>query len=647
MKQETDLKKLERRAKALLLNKDVPPTKMEIVRSIMNNDAIMPKEQYRAIIELLISCPDKKVDLKRNDAPSKRKVEVRTPEIEREKGEVKKSYLPEESGRNIDALYRKYRMYRIFKKRYLIHANNRIGYGLKKRLIPTRRCIKVFEDLIKYQESVLSRLQPVLMDILKDESIQDATQFNYLRLFSRWMLDAPFMKVPPDKLKWMDRRSFEPEIRGYVIHFFSFLKMTVEKKESLLLLIENTLRAQEDLKKETVHDDDSDSKVREKEKKNLEREKIVHEYLLCLRSFLPAAIDSESAVERHLRHNYSIPSLGEFLKITLEALVFQREVAINDITGYYSIDAPAVSGDVWDYSPEFLKKIGKDAESRKAKAIEKLNDELEQYDSLFELLQMKEQGSSVLFSAFETQLRMTGKKQYDTSKIYEENFLAFLDGCANFFVNSFVQMLDGSVVVFEDGSRRRIEGSLFHQEYFERERIVISEIVSELFQMRTNSPRLAVSRNEMKYALNGTLKSMEQVGRVVKRMGSTFYTLGRELHALCEGHMRWAGAGSVLENDEDIRSPLPLRNSADDGYVSGRPLSFHDCIVRGFHRALPLSNVLIGREVIGKEPKKGILFHITAFCLQMAFQCGDEALLREFDNRTEILKKLGSIGQNT
>jgi len=48
-----DIKKLERRAKAMLLDKDIPPAKQDVVRSLLNNSEIAPWERYGAIISLI------------------------------------------------------------------------------------------------------------------------------------------------------------------------------------------------------------------------------------------------------------------------------------------------------------------------------------------------------------------------------------------------------------------------------------------------------------------------------------------------------------------------------------------------------------------------------------------------------------------
>ena len=50
----TDAKTIERRAKSMLLNKDIPKDKMDIIRTIMNNDNIPKDERYSSIIGLIM-----------------------------------------------------------------------------------------------------------------------------------------------------------------------------------------------------------------------------------------------------------------------------------------------------------------------------------------------------------------------------------------------------------------------------------------------------------------------------------------------------------------------------------------------------------------------------------------------------------------
>ena len=144
-----DIKKLERRAKAMLLDKDIPPAKMDVVRSLLNNSEIAPWERYGAIISLIQTCPDKprpKQRAERVEIKSSRAVR-RSPSSE-EAHEQRRAVVLEPGSIFVNLLYAKYRNLRLFKKRYLIHAPNRLGIGIRKRLIPSKRMLSVIGAVV-------------------------------------------------------------------------------------------------------------------------------------------------------------------------------------------------------------------------------------------------------------------------------------------------------------------------------------------------------------------------------------------------------------------------------------------------------------------------------------------------------------------
>ena len=57
---QNEIKTLERRAKAMLLSKDIPSGKMKVVRALLNNDSVEPAEKYGAIIDLIKEYPERK-----------------------------------------------------------------------------------------------------------------------------------------------------------------------------------------------------------------------------------------------------------------------------------------------------------------------------------------------------------------------------------------------------------------------------------------------------------------------------------------------------------------------------------------------------------------------------------------------------------
>ena len=154
---EKDTKRLERIAKSLLLRKKIPSSKMDIVRSLMRNDEILPEEKYTAIIDLIQSCPDKPVP-----PPRHKRVELREPqrgetieEATKTEEDAKRITIePIESSVYVHSLYRKYKKLKFFKKRYLKHAGNRFGFKFKKRLIPSKRLLKVLKEISSYQEEI-------------------------------------------------------------------------------------------------------------------------------------------------------------------------------------------------------------------------------------------------------------------------------------------------------------------------------------------------------------------------------------------------------------------------------------------------------------------------------------------------------------
>ena len=84
MTMKDDPKRVERRARAMLISKDIPTQKMDVVRSLMNNDSLETFEKYSAIIDLVQSCPEKKVKrydddhkVKTRQSENKKKTEPR------------------------------------------------------------------------------------------------------------------------------------------------------------------------------------------------------------------------------------------------------------------------------------------------------------------------------------------------------------------------------------------------------------------------------------------------------------------------------------------------------------------------------------------------------------------------------------------
>ncbi len=636
-----EIKKLERRAKTMLLDKDIPPAKMDIVRSLLNNTEIASWERYSTIISLIQSCPDRapvRQRTERVEVKPRRKIK-RTTTVE-EAPEQRRVVALEPGGAFVNALYGKYKNLRLFKKRYLVHAPNRLGIGIRKRLIPSRLLLAVLGSVIAAQEVILSRLSTLMQAMLEDPAVTEPIVFNYLRHFRDWMIAAPLVQYSYDLIKWMDRGTFEDELRLFVVPFFSFLKLPAETREMIILQIENRLRMTDDLRKEEAGENEPDSIRHAKEKRNLEREKQVYEYMMLLRSFLPGSVRSDSALSQQLRQKYGLQSYPQLLLALMEALVFRRGIDYRDLDAYYGIRPPVVSVIEWDYGIDAVKKAGKDPESRKRRHIDALKRQLAPYDELYALLKLTIDGRDLLRRAFEEQWRMVDRRQRDFENIHDEDFISFLDGCVNYFNNCFVPVIDGSIIRFEDVNRSPLEGVVFAPAVFAAELSGLAQVLGDMHSFKTNNPSLALGREEVRRIFQGKIPSMMHVERFVNGIGCLFFEIGNRMQAVYGMHRRWVSGGCVAEAME-LRGALG-REALAAGDDAVAPLPFHDCRISGFENSRALSKTLSGRYLVADAPG-GVIEQIAAFSYQLAYECQNENIQGELSRRKELMAEIQEL----
>ena len=636
----SDIRRLERRAKSMLMDKEIPQPKMELVRSLLTNQDLLPGERYSAIISLIQSCPNKKAPRPQNariEVPGRKSQRAQDVEIPAEP----KHPGPEMSSAFIGHLQWKYRDLKLFKKRYLIHANNRLGIGFKKRLIPTKRCMKVFREMVAFQEEVLSSLSAVMLAILKDETIQDPVDFNYLRLIRRWMLETPLVEYQYDTIKWLDRNAFESELKNFVLPFFAFQKVSIERREHILQTIETMLRTLPDYKKEEINEKDPEQVRREKEKLNLAREKRVYDYMVLMRSFLPSKVDEDNKINVLLRNRYDIPTYAEFLRMVMEVLVFWCDMDYRDLERYYEIETPVVRTGDWDYSLSELKKYGKDPESRKRRKVDLLKERLNGYDALLEYLKLKQQGHDLLVRAYEEQWKTGSRRLIDIEEIKDNDFIKFLDGCLNFYNNSYLRLLDGSLIYLDDPVRNPIDGSFFSPEYFSSDTAKLKEILTDFYRFRSDNPITVLSREEVKRICRGQIKSMGHVETLLRSIGAYFYTIAKEVHWLLDLHTTWCGLGAAARDPELLRIPLSERPSFETEAI-GRPFPFFDCKINGFQRPSPLDKGLVGRALVDNM-ENGVFPFLVGFCYQLAWECMHFELLEDLEERKKIIRELREL----
>ncbi len=640
MTDEKDIKKTERKAKNLLLSKDIPPEKMDIVRSLIKNPSISQEEKYSAVIQLIQSCPDKPVSGPRVTSIELRQNRTSGRTRTDEQKKIPPAVEPSLSGIYIGDIEKKYKKLKFFKKRYLTRADNRLGWWFKKRLIPTKKLLKVLREVNEIQYRLMSSLDPVLIEILKDDSIQDASGFNYLVLFKKIVPAVPLSRYDYEAVRWMERPDFERDIKDYASALLSFRMLQAEIKEMLIALVDGRLRGMEGFIKTPPGEKDDDRTRTEKEKRNLAIERNIYNYILDLRAFLSAGDSGESPLSNLLKSKYGLPSLTALIHIISEGLVFHRELSLDEMASYYEASPPVVASENFNYSREVLKKYGRDEQSRKNRIIDELKSDLTAYEEIFTLLKHEISGQNFLLKCHDDQWKIADRRRGDSSETYQSDFVSFIDSLINYFNNSLARILDGSVIVFEDPDGSDIEGRIFTGSYFERELAVIEDLTREFYYFRNNNPNLMVPYEEMQRIFKGQIKSMAHVNSFMKKIGSTFYSLGESFHKLYSRHRLWAQTGLKPGDTPVTRTPLGRTDREEPPPADGRPLPYHDCRIRSFQGNSPLVKTLFGIPVIKRDFTGGIIIMIMAFCYQLALECGDESIQGDLEYRKKLLSTL-------
>jgi len=610
----------------------------------MNNRRLDQVEKYRAIIELIQTCPDKSVTIiEEEPVPA----EPATPKKKagRAKGvgqSVSAADLsaPTETSYYIDTLRAKYRSLNLFKRRWLVHRNNKWGIGLRKRLVPTKHFLKVIGFIGAQQTSIIGRLTEAMMEILRDPDADDPVVFNHLRLVRRWLVEIPLTRLRYESIKWMERPQFDRELRGWVIPFFSFLRMDSDLRERIMTEVERRIRAMEDLRKEEYVEGEPDAYRREKDKRNLEREKQVYEIMMILRSFLPIDPAQDCLLSRRLRERFGVDSLYEFMMAAEEALAFQRPLRREELEAYYGIQPPTVSATAWDYSEDYLVKIGKDPESLSRKNREVIRKQLEPYETVAFLLTVTEGGRSLLFAAAEDLWRYVDRKHYDPKSVYNENFIAFLDALLRYFKLAFFPLIDGSPILFRDMARQEHHGAIFSFSVMQVVCERFSRSLDDLHFFRTGNPTIFVSKDDVAQILAGRGGPLAHLQGMIRSAGESFYYITKALQIPYEMHRRWATGRSGPAADSLIRRPLTEEDLADAG--GSRPIPYYDCVVKDLGSDHPLAKDLSGRRLIEDSLRDGLYVRMMAMACQAANECRDEHLRAEMDERKAILAKLES-----
>lgn len=637
-------KKLERRARSLLMTKQISASKMGLIRSLRANSGLNADDRNRTIIGLLQSCPDRaELQIKKN---IKSPLTAKAKEARSKNGREQISFSsgdhsPTETSFYIDYLKRKYRSLKLFKVRYGVKRKNRFNLGFRKRLIPTRKFMKVLGAIYSMQDTVLSRLPTVAMDILNDRDIDDPVCFNYLRLMRSWLAERP-LSAGYKSVKWMERANFEREFKEYLYTAFAIQKVSPEKKEEVLKIVESKLLLMPDLQKEKIFDADSDEDRRSKEKHNMDCDRQAMSYLALVKAFLFSENDEGSAVSAMLRSEFDINGYNKFLMMIIEVLIYQRPIALEDFIYKFEVRTAEVSSDEWNYSEEYLKKIGKDKTARRYKSQSPIREKLAFYDGIYALLRVHDGENELVPKCVGVQWNQIDKNKNNPEALFKDDFPVFLDGAVQFFNNTFLPLLDGSAILFKDELGRKITSKLFAKEIFSDELKTFRKILNDLHNFRTENPMLTVSRNEVVKIMRGQMVSMSHVERIIRGVGNFFYNTGSRLFPYYDRHRRWLSGENPEPASNLMRRPVAYTVPSEE-LTNAAPFPFYDCVIEAFDRPAPLSGALENKKLIGGIPGEGVIGYVLAYCYQTANMCLNAELSDDMAKREQIVKRLKEI----
>ncbi|MBP8081567.1 MAG: hypothetical protein KAZ87_00045 [Spirochaetes bacterium] len=631
-----DTKRLERRAKYMLLSKDIPSAKMDVVKSLLSNDRLLPEEKYGAVIDLVKNCPDKKTETEGRKIEPAPKITV--------KRKSAPSFVPVLSGQAsssvfIDELFAKYHHLNVFKKKYLMHSGNWLSLTIKKRLVPSKKFFRILSEINAHQEKILPRIVSVCDMIVADEQITDPLIFNYLRTLSSWLSLSPMSSLDYGKAKWHDAPTFENEFRQYLFYAFSFNLLSLDTKEKIILSFETKLREMKDLAKETVMPEDSDSTRNGKESRNLKKEKIIFDCMLTIRSFIPTVTEAKGSLDKILENKYGFSSLCSFLSVCFECLIFRRPVTENEIISYYSITPVQSKSDSWNCSAETLKKHGKDEESIKQKKIQSIRTELKHLDEIVEMIGMKFEGSDILFSSFEEQWKIINKRRIDTLSVKNDDYMTFITELLHFFEKAFLPFLDGSIMTFSYG-KNRVESSIFTKNSFERRMSVYTDILKDLNTYKINVPNEKISKEEARKIINGSIKTMDHISSFFSRISAIFFSFAFDLHLLLNVHEKTSSESNATI---DIRQPVNIRDITD---YSAALIPFYDSVFIASENMHPALKMNSGKAVFTDSGREGLFKLILSFCYQISYELSSEELLKELEKRRELRNEIKLLGGN-
>ena len=535
----------------------------------------------------------------------------------------------------------RYKILKIFKKRFLVKRNNKFGIGFRKRIIPTKKLLEINRYILEFQQKITDRIPDILEIILNDEKNEDPIVHNFLKVIRKWLLEFPLAVENFYDVKWYERKNFERVYKSYLINYFSFSMLDFEISEKILVCVEDSLRKLPDLQKQDILKEDSEFAKASKENTNIDIEKYIYEFLMILRSFLSDNQKEKTYLSEHLKKKYkNLDSLFQYIYITSEALIFQKAFTIKELVNYFEVKPAVVNAHAWDMSKQQLKKYGKDPETIKQKKIENLKQKIFPYRLIKKMLNVEITGKNLLDIGVVEQWRlMDFNKKNNPEEVYSDNYLYFLDTALNYFKNLFYPILKGSEIIFKNKDNNEITGKIFDLETFSKI-ANFEKIMNEFHYFKTNNPILTVTRKEILSIYSGQLKTMINLHTLLNSISSFFYQLGHELLVYYAAHVLWF---KEMKKDKKLKE-LKVEKTYEvlgEGELENSPFPYYNYLFIDYVvESSKLSKSISGRKVIGENLYSGVIFHMISFCFQLSKDCFNENLNIDIRKEKEMLRSI-------
>lgn len=605
-----------------MVNREIPADKMEVVRSLMNNRTLQPEDRFKAIIELVQDCPERPPlrnfeMIEEKKRPGNKRKPSESGNEQPQKNQT--AFGPTETSYYVDDLFRRYKNAGLVKKRYLVQRRNRIGFWFRKRLIPSKKLLKLLKMINSLQNELINGLNRIMHELLDDQSVLEPELYNYFKQYKEFISGLTLSGYSYDAVKWMEREHFEKELRGFIKGIFILQALSLDEKQSILSGLETRLYS----------DNEAYSGRREYIPDPMR-------FFDVFKSFMPLTLTEETFLSRKLKGEYGL-NFFELIMMMIESFAFQRPVSREELIVYYSIQPPFVDTEKWDCSEEMLKRAGKDRESQLRKEKEELLSQLKSFESFNRAANYTLHEGSVLFTAASEQWKYVDKKNYDPLTVYEENFLNFFASILNYFNTVYVYFLTGNELVVKSPDGDLFRSPVFKPGWFSPMNAEFNALLNDLHLFRTNNPSLTLSRKEVRSIASGRIPSMSHVDQMIRRFGDFFANLGDELKN---------GIDSAEAAVSDNTSGKNRLDSPESGLINDTPFTdtAFSCIIENIEPGNSLFNRFKGLRVISSTAAlPGLMDEITAFCYQFSIESQNDKILSLINEQKSLNRRIEEI----